>query len=85
MAGGGGREPADPGQERAVRRLSIRLKGCPRCRGDLFPEYDIAGSDLVCLQCGYIQTVSMLEPAAEEGRDVPVAAGASQSLREMAA
>ena len=68
-----------------MRRASIRLKGCPRCRGDLFPEYDLAGSDLVCLQCGYIQTVSMLEPAAKEGRDTPLAAGASQDLSEMAA
>ena len=68
-----------------MRRLSIRLKGCPRCRGDLFPEYDLTGSDLVCLQCGYVQTVSMREPAAEEGRDIPVTAGASHSLSEMAA
>jgi hypothetical protein len=68
-----------------VQRLSIRLKGCPRCRGDLFPEYDVTGSDLVCLQCGYIQTVSMVEPAAAKGRDIPVSDGASQSLREMAA
>ncbi len=42
-------------------RLSIRLKGCPRCRGDLFPEYDLTGSDLVCLQCGYVQTVTVIE------------------------
>ena len=68
-----------------MQRLSIRLKGCPRCGGDLFPEYDITGSDLVCLQCGYMQAVSMREPAAEEGRDIPVAAGASRSLSEMAA
>jgi hypothetical protein len=68
-----------------MRRLSIRLKGCPRCRGDLFPEYDLASSDLVCLQCGYVQTVLMLEPGAKDGRDIPVAAGASRSLSEMAA
>jgi hypothetical protein len=68
-----------------VRRASIRLKGCPRCRGDLFPEYDLAGADLICLQCGYIQTASMLEPAAEEGGDIPVSAAASESLGEMAA
>jgi DNA-directed RNA polymerase subunit M/transcription elongation factor TFIIS len=68
-----------------MQRLSIRLKGCPRCGGDLFPEYDITGSDLVCLQCGYVQSVSMREPAAEDGRDMTVAAGASPSLSEMAA
>ena len=63
-------------------RLSIRLKGCPRCRGDLFPEYDLTGSDLVCLQCGYVQTVTVIEP--EEERPAPVAVNAS-ALSEIAA
>lgn len=26
------------------------LKGCPRCRGDLYREID---DELICLQCGY--------------------------------
>jgi len=68
-----------------VRRLSIRLKGCPRCRGDLFPEYDLTGSDLVCLQCGYVQAISVEEPAAEDGRDIVLVPGVARSLSEMAA
>ncbi len=64
-------------------RLSIRLKGCPRCRGDLFPEYDLTGSDLVCLQCGYVQPVTVIEP--EEDRPAPVAVDASPALSEIAA
>jgi hypothetical protein len=68
-----------------VQRLTIRLKGCPRCAGDLFPEYDITGSDLVCLQCGYVQTVSVREGAVETVRDVAVVAGATDSPGEMAA
>jgi hypothetical protein len=68
-----------------VRRLSIRLKGCPRCHGDLFPEYDVTGSDLVCLQCGYIQAVSVEEPAAADGRDIVLVPGTAHSLGEMAA
>jgi hypothetical protein len=28
-------------------------KGCPRCQGDMFPEEELGGRDLVCLQCGH--------------------------------
>lgn len=68
-----------------MRRLTIRLKGCPRCGGDLFPEYDVTGSDLVCLQCGYVQLVSAHEPPVQEGRDIPVATAAADRPSEMAA
>ena len=63
---------------------SAARKGEPLPNLEL-PEYDITGSDLVCLQCGYVQSVAMREPAAEDGRDMTVAAGASPSLSEMAA
>ena len=43
---------------------SIRLRGCPRCRGDLFLEHDPLGWSLSCLQCGYTR---WLEPAESEG------------------
>jgi len=29
------------------------LKTCPRCKGDLYLDYDLNGRDAVCLQCGY--------------------------------
>ena len=29
------------------------LKGCPRCRGDLFRERDHYGWYVFCLQCGH--------------------------------
>ncbi len=32
-------------------------KGCTRCGGDLFNERDVGHTDLVCLQCGYRETV----------------------------
>lgn len=33
--------------------MNIRLKGCGRCGGDLFPDRtDREGRTLVCLQCG---------------------------------
>ncbi len=42
-----------------MRRLAIRLKGCPRCHGDLIPEGDQFGWDLACLQCGYRETMEL--------------------------
>jgi transcription initiation factor TFIIIB Brf1 subunit/transcription initiation factor TFIIB len=30
------------------------LKGCRRCRGDLYLERDVGSSRVVCLQCGYV-------------------------------
>ena len=32
-------------------------KGCTRCGGDLFSERDVGHTDMVCLQCGYRETV----------------------------
>lgn len=34
-------------------RVSVRLKSCPRCRGDLYYDYDQYGKDTYCVQCGY--------------------------------
>ena len=35
----------------------IRLKGCPRCRGDLLRESDIYGERWVCLACGHEEEI----------------------------
>ena len=53
---------------------SIRLRGCPRCRGDLFLEHDPLGRSLSCLQCGYTR---WLEPAESEGGEVAAAVAVS--------
>ena len=38
--------------------MTMRLKGCPRCSGDLFPDgSDREARTYACLQCGYEQTV----------------------------
>ncbi len=29
------------------------LKACPKCGGDLFPEWDLDGPHVACLQCGH--------------------------------
>jgi len=35
--------------------VRLRLKGCPRCRGDLAVELDQWGWYEECIQCGYLQ------------------------------
>lgn len=54
-----------------MRNLAMRLKGCPRCHGDLIAEGDQYGWDLACLQCGYRQVLSqprgMRGPGEDEG------------------
>lgn len=37
---------------------SIKLKGCPKCRGDLYFSEDMFGKYLSCLQCGYLRDVN---------------------------
>ena len=37
------------------------LKGCPRCKGDLFYEKDQFGNYLQCLQCGFMQDVIIVK------------------------
>ena len=39
--------------------MSIMLKSCPRCRGDLVTDRDQYGAFLQCLQCGYVQDLQM--------------------------
>ncbi|MBM3131975.1 MAG: hypothetical protein FJZ95_02935 [Chloroflexi bacterium] len=31
----------------------FKIKGCPRCRGDIFVENALEGLCELCLQCGY--------------------------------
>lgn len=33
----------------------LKFKGCPRCPGDLFFDYDFNGHYEQCLQCGYMR------------------------------
>lgn len=34
------------------------VKGCPRCNGDLFVDYDEDGMFNHCLQCGYTGNIN---------------------------
>tara|TARA_B100000749_G_C18237957_1_gene387110 strand:+ start:197 stop:382 length:186 start_codon:yes stop_codon:yes gene_type:complete len=35
----------------------LKLKACPRCKGDLHSNRDMYGSYDECLQCGYMQDI----------------------------
>ena len=30
----------------------LKLRGCPKCQGDLYVEQDMYGAYLSCIQCG---------------------------------
>ena len=56
---------------------ALKLKGCPRCNGDIFIDRDIYGWYEQCLQCGYmsdlVSLVDMKEQLAEEEREAVLA------------
>jgi DNA-directed RNA polymerase subunit M/transcription elongation factor TFIIS len=37
-----------------------RFKGCPKCGGDLFVDYDLNGWYEECLQCGYLRDLKTI-------------------------
>ena len=37
----------------------FHLKGCPKCRGDLFFEKDFYGAYFKCLQCGLMMDLDV--------------------------
>jgi ribosomal protein S27AE len=39
-----------------------KLRGCPRCNGDLFTQRDDDGWQETCLQCGYTRNLIPLTP-----------------------
>ncbi len=51
-----------------------RLKGCPRCGGDLFIEKDLDNWYEQCLQCSYRLELKNIDKVKE-----PISAGGMQS------
>ena len=43
-----------------------RFKGCPKCGGDVFVDYDINGWYEECLQCGYLRDLKTILQVREE-------------------
>ena len=47
----------------------FHLKGCPKCRGDLFFEKDFYGSYFKCLQCGLFVDLDVQVPGQNTGQN----------------
>jgi len=55
-----------------------RLKGCPKCGGDVFIDRDMNGWYEQCLQCGYVHDLKSVLEVKEQTREntrEPVLAG----------
>ena len=50
----------------------FHLKGCPKCRGDLFFEEDFYGSYFRCLQCGLMMDLDVQIPVQTKKTVKPV-------------
>ena len=58
--------------------LKIRLKGCPRCAGDLMPDRsDASGNSYACLQCGREFSAALVAGRAVPASPMAVAVAAS--------
>ena len=47
----------------------FKLRGCPKCHGDLYLGEDMYGTFLSCVQCGRYFAVAE-KPAGDEAHDV---------------
>jgi DNA-directed RNA polymerase subunit M/transcription elongation factor TFIIS len=66
-----------------------RFKGCPKCGGDLFVDYDLNGWYEECLQCGYLHdlrtVLEVREQKAEKSgqkRELALAGHQSKAMRD---
>ena len=48
----------------------LKIKGCPRCQGDVYQNRDIYGDYVECLQCGYMANL-VKKPERARGISVP--------------
>ena len=61
----------------------IKLKGCPKCHGDIRLDNDMHGEYLSCLQCGYMRDLTP-EAAAEFRSGLTVVRPAAELLAKAA-
>ena len=60
----------------------LKLRGCPKCHGDLYVSQDMYGAYLSCIQCG--QDYFFVEGPAQAGQEsAPVASGAPPEPAEL--
>jgi hypothetical protein len=48
----------------------LRLKSCPRCKGDIFIDRDHLGWYEQCIQCGYQHDLKVSDEAKGHGKKV---------------
>jgi DNA-directed RNA polymerase subunit M/transcription elongation factor TFIIS len=53
----------------------IKLKGCPRCQGDLYLKQDNYGKYYNCFQCGYMKDLTGRPEMEISGATAATAAG----------
>lgn len=58
--------------------LVLWLKGCPRCRGDLYETSDRYGRFILCLQCGHYLESDYLSTIDGAGRMINTQFSATQ-------
>ena len=58
----------------------IKLRGCPKCHGDLYAGKDIHGEYLSCIQCGRYFDVTMVAPQVAEAVKAASAAGPPEEV-----
>jgi hypothetical protein len=61
-----------------------RFKGCPKCGGDLFVDYDMVGWYEECLQCGYLHDLKTILEVREEKPEKLAKAEKSEKKPEFA-
>lgn len=60
-----------------------RLKGCPKCGGDVFIDHDMTGQYEQCLQCGYLhdlRTILEVKEQPSERKHEPILAGRKRRI-----
>jgi len=57
--------------------MGLWIKGCPKCKGDLYSDSDIMGYYRQCMQCGYTFYEQRRRPMQlpEEGTSASVSSG----------
>ncbi len=62
-----------------------RLRSCPKCRGDVFVDYDMNGWYEQCLQCGYLHDLkTILEVKGQPIKEQPIKEQPHSRKRELA-
>ncbi len=68
-----------------MHRKYLRLKGCPRCGGDVLVDKAYEDIDEVCIQCGYRNYLSATDEMEESKKLVKIAKAVKRKRAKQAA